>query len=88
MADDRCSFRTEPSLATEDRPRRGRTILRTAVSAVLIAATFGFAIPRFASYRSVWASIQMMTWPHTLLAAAAAASMASYWVTIRAVLPG
>jgi uncharacterized membrane protein YbhN (UPF0104 family) len=36
----------------------------------------------------VWASLQGLTWPHTLLIAlAAAASMASYWVTIRAVLP-
>ena len=58
------------------------------MSAALIAATFGFAIPRIASYRSVWASIHTMTGPHILLvAAAAAASMASYWVTIRAVLP-
>ena len=76
------------ALSLEGRPGRGRKVLRTAVSAILIAATFGFAIPRIASYRSVWASIQMMTWPHTLLiAAAAAASMASYWITIRAVLP-
>ena len=82
------STRTEPSPAPEGRPRRGRKIVRTAASAILIAATFGFAIPRFASYRSVWASIHMMTWPHILLiAVAAAASMASYWVTIRAVLP-
>ena len=80
--------RTEPSPALEGRPRRGRKILRTAVSAILIAATFGFAIPRIASYRSVWATIQIMTWPHMLIvAAAAAASMISYWVTIRAVLP-
>ena len=87
-ADDRRAFRTEPSPVLEGRPGRGRKVLRTAVSAILIAATFGFAIPRIASYRSVWASIQMMTWPHTLLvAAAAAASMASYWITIRAVLP-
>ena len=87
-AGDRCAFRTEPSPVLEGRPGRGRKVLRTAVSAILIAATFGFAIPRIASYRSVWASIQMMTWPHTLLiAAAAAASMASYWITIRAVLP-
>ena len=63
-------------------------MLRTAASAALIAATFGFAIPRFASYRSVWASVHTMTWPHTLLiATAAAASMTSYWITIRAVLP-
>jgi putative heme transporter len=82
------STRTEPSPALEGRPRRGRKILRTAASAILIAATFGFAIPRIASYRSVWATIHMMPWPHMLIVvAAAAASMISYWVTIRAVLP-
>jgi putative heme transporter len=82
------STRSEPSPAREGQPRRGRKIVRTAASAILIAATFGFAIPRIASYRSVWATIHMMTWPHLLIvAAAAAASMISYWVTIRAVLP-
>src|SRR3984957_2733698 len=82
------STRTEPSPAVEGRPRRGRKIVRTAASAILIAATFGFAIPRFASYRSVWASIHMMTWPHILLIVVpAASSMPSYWFTIRAVLP-
>ena len=70
------------------RPRRGRKILRTVASAALIAAIFGFALPHVASYRSVWASIDAMTWPHALLVAtAAAASMVSYWITIRAVLP-
>jgi uncharacterized membrane protein YbhN (UPF0104 family) len=70
------------------RPRGARRILRTAVSAALIAAIFGFALPRFASYRSVWASLEAMTWPHALLVAAAAAgSMASYWFMICAVLP-
>ncbi len=74
--------------AIEGQPRRGRKILRTAASAALIAATFGFAIPHFASYHSVWASIHAMTWPHALLiATAAAASMVSYWITIRTVLP-
>src|SRR4029077_10293012 len=73
---------------TEGRRRRGRKILSTAASAVLIAATFGFAIPRIASYGSVWASVHTMTWPHILLVAiAAAASMICYWITIRAVLP-
>jgi putative heme transporter len=69
-------------------PRRGHKIVRTAVSVGLIVAAFGFAVPHVASYRSVWASMQAMTWPHTLLVvAAAAASMVSYWITIRAVLP-
>jgi putative heme transporter len=59
-----------------------------AVSAVLVAAIFGFALPRFASYRSVWASIQMMAWPQAiLLIIAAAASLASGWIVIRSALP-
>jgi len=59
-----------------------------AASAVLIVAIFGFALPRFASYRSVWASIQMMAWPQVLLVIiAAAASLASGWMVICSVLP-
>ena len=54
----------------------------------LIVAAFGFALPRFASYHSVWASLQAMTWPYALLiGVAAAASLASYWFGICAVLP-
>jgi uncharacterized membrane protein YbhN (UPF0104 family) len=76
------------SVAVIRGPRRGRRIVRTAVSVGLIVAAFGFAVPHVASYRSVWASMHAMTWPHTLLVvAAAAASMVSYWITIRAVLP-
>jgi uncharacterized protein (TIRG00374 family) len=72
----------------ESRPRRARKVLRGAVSAVLIIAAFGFALPRFASYHSVWASLQAMTWPYALLiGVAAAASLASYWFGICAVLP-
>jgi putative heme transporter len=70
------------------RPRAGRKILRIAVTVILIAAAFGFVLPHVASYRSVWASVQLMTWPYALLVATAAvASMAAYWITIRAVLP-
>ena len=70
------------------RPRTGRKVLRTALSVILIAAAFGFVLPHVASYRSVWATVTLMTWPYALLVATAAvASMAAYWVTIRAVLP-
>jgi putative heme transporter len=70
------------------RPRRARKVVRTVVSVALIAAVFGFALPRFASYRSVWASVEAMTgWQALLVATAAAASMASYWFMICAVLP-
>jgi uncharacterized membrane protein YbhN (UPF0104 family) len=69
-------------------PRPGREIFRTAGSVALVAAIFGFALPHFASYRSVWASMQAMTWPQALLvAAAAAASMVSTWIMICSVLP-
>jgi uncharacterized membrane protein YbhN (UPF0104 family) len=58
------------------------------VSVALIAAIFGFAVPRFASYRSVWTSLGGMAWPQALLiGVTAAASMASYWFMICAVLP-
>lgn len=80
-----------PTAALPDarpRPRRGGKVLRTAVPTALVAAIFGFAVPHFASYHSVWASMQAMTWTQALLVAtAAAASMASYWFMICAVLP-
>jgi uncharacterized membrane protein YbhN (UPF0104 family) len=80
-----------PAAALPDarpRPRRGGKVLRTAVPAALVVAIFGFAVPRFGSYHSVWASIEAMTWPQAVLVAtAAAASMASYWFMICAVLP-
>ena len=73
---------------TDPRRPRLRKILRTAGSIVLVAAIFGFAVPHFASYRSVWASMHAMTWPQALLVGvAAAASMASTWVMICSVLP-
>jgi uncharacterized membrane protein YbhN (UPF0104 family) len=68
--------------------RRGRRAVSTAASAVLVAAIFGFALPRFASYRSVWTSVQVMTWPQVLLVvAAAAASLVGGWLVICSVLP-
>ena len=68
--------------------RPGRTVLRIAVSAAIVAAIFAFALPRFASYRSAWASMSAMAWPQALLVAAAAAgSMASSWIVICSVLP-
>ena len=79
--------RPEPGTAIV-RPHRARKVLRTVVSVALIAAIFGFAVPQFASYRSVWASLDGMTWPQALLVGTTAgASMASYWFMICAVLP-
>src|SRR6202020_3259351 len=68
--------------------RGGRDYLRTAASLGVAAAIFGFALPHFASCRSVWASIGAMSWWQVLLVAVAAlVSMASSWVMICAVLP-
>ena len=70
------------------RLRTGRKIFRAVLPAVLVVAIFLFALPRFASYGSVWSSLDAMTWPQALLvAAAAAASMASAWFMICSVLP-
>ena len=72
---------------TQGRGQAGK-ILRTAGSLGLVAAIFVFAVPHFASYRSVWASLEAMTWAQVLLvAAAAAASMISTWIMICSVLP-
>ena len=60
------------------RSRPGRELVRTAVSVAIVAAIFGFGLPRFASYGSVLSSMSAMTWPQALLVgAAAAASMVS-----------
>jgi len=57
-------------------------------SAAIVAAVFGFALPRFASYRSAWASMDAMTWQQALLVAAAAVgSMVFSWLVICSVLP-
>src|SRR5512140_3178221 len=77
---------TLPPAMTRSRP--GREFVRAAVSVAIVAAIFGFALPRFASYRSVLSSMTAMTWPQALLVgAAAAASMAAGWIVIRSVLP-
>jgi len=75
---------TQPAIS---RPRPSRAIIRTAVSAAIVAAIFGFALPRFASYRSVLSTTTAMTWPQALLIGTAAASMVSAWIMICSVLP-
>ena len=83
----RISQRYQPRPAT-GRFRRGRRIASAAASVVLVAAIFSFALPHVASYRSVWSSLQAMTWPHLLLVVmAAGASLAAGWLMICSVLP-
>ena len=53
-----------------------------------MAAIFGFGLPHFASYHSVWASLQAMTWLQvTLVATTAVISMVTVWIMICSVLP-
>ena len=79
--------RKQPAAAA-GRFRRGRKIASALASVVLVAAIFGFALPHFASYRSVWTSVQVMTWPHVLLVVmAAGASLAAGWLVICSILP-
>jgi putative heme transporter len=81
------SRRIHPGSAT-GRFGRGRKIAGTAASVILVAAIFGFALPHVASYRSVWTSVQVMTWPGVLLIVmAAGASLAAGWLMICSVLP-
>ncbi len=81
------SQQNQPRPAT-GRFRRGRRIASTGASVFLVAAIFGFALPHVASYRSVWSSVQVMTWPHVLLVVVAAgASLVAGWLIICAVLP-
>jgi len=74
--------------ATAGRFRRGRRMVSAVASVVVVAAIFGFALPHVASYRSVWASIEMMTWAQVLLVViAAVASLVAGWMVICSVLP-
>jgi hypothetical protein len=73
---------TSPA-ATRPEGHPGRGVVRSRRGGIRVRP------PRLASYHSMWASLQSMTWPRLLLVAAAAAgSMASYWVLVRSVLPG
>jgi uncharacterized membrane protein YbhN (UPF0104 family) len=63
-------------------------MITTVASLGLVAAIFGFGLPRVASYRSVWASVGLMMWPQALMVAVAAvASFTASWLAICAVLP-
>jgi uncharacterized protein (TIRG00374 family) len=76
-------------MSTSDEPRRrSRKILRAVLSVALVGAIFGFALPHFASYHSVWDSLRAMTGLQVaLVAGTAVISMASVWFVICAVLP-
>jgi putative heme transporter len=55
----------------------------------ILVAIFGFAVPKFARYASVWAVLQGLTWSQlVLLVAATLFSLVVYWPVLVASLPG
>lgn len=55
----------------------------------VLVAVFGFAVPKFARYASVWAVLQGLTWPElVLLVAATLFSLVVYWPVLVVSLPG
>jgi putative heme transporter len=76
----------EPPAATRARP--WRRVLAGALSLLVIAGVFGFALPRIASYGAVWGSVTAMTWAWLgVIAVALVASLVTTWMMIAAVLP-
>lgn len=76
-----------PGRQTAGRPTRRAA--RAGVAAAVIVATFGFALPRFASAGSVWHAIGHVGWrAATLLGLAATWNLTTYWLVWMAALPG
>jgi putative heme transporter len=71
------------------RPARpSRRLLAGALSILVIAGVFGFALPRFASYGAVWGSLQAMSLPWLgVIAVTLVASLVTTWMMVAAVLP-
>jgi uncharacterized membrane protein YbhN (UPF0104 family) len=77
--------------ATRDKTRRKRIIriVQVLVSIALILAVFVYAIPKFADYSTVWASISHLTLPQILLLVGATAfNIFTYWPQMTASMPG
>lgn len=69
--------------------RPDRRVLAGALAALIIAGVFGFVFPQISSYTADWHRITAISVPWlAVVAAAAAASLASSWLVIAAVLPG
>ena len=70
--------------------RTGRArIVGAVVSVAVIAAVFGFALPRIANYGDVWDEIQKLSWQWlVVLGLATLLNLASYGPPLMAALPG
>lgn len=77
---------TTPSRAGRASPRR--RLLAGALSVLIVAGVFAFALPRVASYGAVWDSLRSMTWPWLgVIGLTMVASLVTTWLMIAAVIP-
>ncbi len=68
---------------------RWRRRLGPAIGVAVVAATFGFALPRVADYASVWATIQTLSWPAVaVLVLVSAWNLASVGPMLMTAFPG
>jgi putative heme transporter len=82
---------TPPHEDRQEGARRSplRRILSAAISLVIVAAIFVYAIPRFADYSAVWATITTLTpIEFTTLFLAMVFNLFTYWFANMAALPG
>ncbi|HUZ36936.1 MAG TPA: lysylphosphatidylglycerol synthase domain-containing protein [Streptosporangiaceae bacterium] len=83
-----CPGTAAPAAAAVRRASPRRRLLVGGLSLLVVVGMFGFALPRFASYGAVWASLRAMSWPGLgVIAATLAASLVTTWLMITAVLP-
>lgn len=77
-----------PAKASSRRKRIVR-VVQLAVSLVLVAGIFVFAIPRIADYSAVWATISDLTWLELVtLLAVTIFNNVTYWPVVMASVPG
>ena len=66
-----------------------RKAVRTLISFAVVAAIFGFAVPKFASYSDVWPILAGLSAAQVVwLVLAQFLSRAAYWSVYMAALPG
>ncbi len=71
------------------KPLGWKKILGYIVSLIIVVAIFTWAIPKFASYRDVWAAVKTLTPLETWsLVAATIFNLVTYWWANQAALPG
>jgi uncharacterized protein (TIRG00374 family) len=68
---------------------RASKVVQIVLAVAIVVAVFAAVIPRIADYRSVWATIEGMSWPRLLMVVAATfVNLLTYWLQSVAALPG